>query len=150
MDSTLKKNQPKLRILIFSAPLKMLTDSNCFLDKMIQILRNLRSKTLIKKLQELLVYTKQTLKKTLDDRIKKKIPWALRILRVLLPVTLFTCAIPWESRRITPMWDGVNPFLAILQMDSSTYTDPSTQTTNYSQSNIKRPSNTITLLISTD
>lgn len=49
------------------------------------------------------------------------IPWALRIRKILLPVTLLTCAIPWESRRITPIWDGVIPLFANLQMFSSTY-----------------------------
>lgn len=49
------------------------------------------------------------------------LPCALRILRILLPVTLFTWAIPWESRRITPIWDGVRPFLANLQMLSWTW-----------------------------
>lgn len=50
------------------------------------------------------------------------IPWALRIRKILLPVTLFTWAIPWESRRITPIWDGDIPFFANLQMLSSTLT----------------------------
>lgn len=48
VDSALYKNQPKLGILVFPVPLKMLADSNCFLDEVIQILRNLRSKTFIK------------------------------------------------------------------------------------------------------
>lgn len=51
----------------------------------------------------------------------KNVPCALRIRKILLPVTLFTCAIPWESRRITPICEGVNPFLANLQMLSSTW-----------------------------
>ena len=38
----------------------------------------------------------------------------------LLPVTLLTCAIPWESLNITPIWEGVKPFFANLQMCSST------------------------------
>lgn len=47
-------------------------------------------------------------------------PCPLRIRSTLLPVTLWTCAIPWESRSTTPIWDGANPFLASLQICSTT------------------------------
>ena len=40
-----------------------------------------------------------------------------------LPVTTFTCAIPWESRRMTPIWDGVVPLRASLQICSVTCSD---------------------------
>ena len=33
-----------------------------------------------------------------------------------MPVTLRTCAMPCESRRITPICDGVRPFFASLVM----------------------------------
>lgn len=46
MDSALYKNQPEFGILIFPVPLKMLADSNSFLDQVIQILRDLRCKTM--------------------------------------------------------------------------------------------------------
>ena len=45
VDPALDKNQPELGILVFPVPLQMLADSNCFLDQIVQILRNLRSKT---------------------------------------------------------------------------------------------------------
>jgi hypothetical protein len=35
-------------------------------------------------------------------------------------VTALTWAMPWESRSITPIWDGVIPFLAILEIWSMT------------------------------
>lgn len=38
-----------------------------------------------------------------------------------IPVTTLTCAIPWESRRMTPIWEGVAPFLASLQIWSTTW-----------------------------
>lgn len=37
-----------------------------------------------------------------------------------LPVTTLTCAIPWESRRTTPICEGVAPFFASLQICSTT------------------------------
>jgi len=37
-----------------------------------------------------------------------------------IPVTTLTCATPWESRRTTPIWDGVAPFFASLQIWSTT------------------------------
>lgn len=52
-----------------------------------------------------------------------EIPWAFKIRRILLPVTLLTWAMPCESRRRTPIWDGVNPFLANLQMFSCTWNE---------------------------
>jgi len=51
----------------------------------------------------------------------RHVPWALRIRKIWFPVTLLTWAIPWESRRMTPIWDGVRPFFANLQMLSSTW-----------------------------
>lgn len=38
-----------------------------------------------------------------------------------IPVTTLTWAIPWESRRMTPIWEGVAPFLASLQIWSTTW-----------------------------
>jgi hypothetical protein len=52
---------------------------------------------------------------------KRHVPWALRIRKIWFPVTLLTWAIPWESRSMTPIWDGVKPFFANLQMLSSTW-----------------------------
>lgn len=45
MDPALNKDQPELRVLILPVPLQMLPDRNRLLYKMIQVLRNLRSKT---------------------------------------------------------------------------------------------------------
>ena len=47
-------------------------------------------------------------------------PWDLRIRRILEPVTDLTCAIPLESRSITPICEGVIPFFAILVIWSIT------------------------------
>jgi len=41
--------------------------------------------------------------------------------RIYVPVTTLTWATPWLSRRTTPIWDGVAPFLASLQIWSTTY-----------------------------
>lgn len=50
-------------------------------------------------------------------------PFFFRILRILFPVTKRTWATPWESRRITPICDGVNPFFANFIICSSTSSD---------------------------
>lgn len=44
MNPALYQNQAEFSILIFSVPLKVLSDSNCFLNQMVQILREIRSK----------------------------------------------------------------------------------------------------------
>lgn len=54
----------------------------------------------------------------------KDSPWVLRRRRILLPVTDLTWAIPWESLRVTPIWEGVRPFLASLVMLSITWGAP--------------------------
>lgn len=48
--------------------------------------------------------------------------WQLDIAWTLLyvPVTTLTCAMPCESLRTTPIWDGVAPFFASLQIWSTT------------------------------
>ena len=56
VDSALDKNQPELGVLVFPVPLKMLADSNCFLDQVIQILWDLRSKTFKKIKRQTLSY----------------------------------------------------------------------------------------------
>lgn len=45
VDPALNQNQPKLRVLVLSVPLQMLTDGNSLLDQMVQILRNFRCQT---------------------------------------------------------------------------------------------------------
>merc|ERR1719453_920029 len=46
-----------------------------------------------------------------------------RMRRILLPVTVFTWGMPKLSRSVTPICDGVRPFLASLQMWSQTSSD---------------------------
>ena len=47
-------------------------------------------------------------------------PWLFSTRRILLPVTKRTWGIPCESRRVTPIWDGVRPLRASLMMCSTT------------------------------
>merc|ERR1719209_115219 len=47
-------------------------------------------------------------------------PLLFRMRRILLPVMKRTWATPWESLRITPIWEGVRPFLANLKIWSLT------------------------------
>ena len=44
VDSALNKNEPELGIFVLPVPLQMLSDGNSFLNEVVQILRNLRSK----------------------------------------------------------------------------------------------------------
>ena len=48
------------------------------------------------------------------------VPWDLRIRRILLPVTKRTWGMPCESRRVTPIWEGVKPLRASLMICSTT------------------------------
>ena len=47
-------------------------------------------------------------------------PWLFNTRRILLPVTNRTWGMPCESRRVTPIWDGVRPLRASLIMCSTT------------------------------
>merc|ERR1711977_322071 len=43
-------------------------------------------------------------------------PWERRMRTILLPATILTWGIPCESRRTTPICEGVKPFLAMEQI----------------------------------
>lgn len=45
MDSALDQDQPEFGILVFPVPLEMLSDGNGFLNQMVQILGDFRSKS---------------------------------------------------------------------------------------------------------
>merc|ERR1719324_1431413 len=47
-------------------------------------------------------------------------PLVFRMRRILLPVTVFTCGTPKLSRSVTPICEGVRPFLASFAMWSLT------------------------------
>merc|ERR550514_974745 len=47
-------------------------------------------------------------------------PFTFSMRKILLPVTVLTCGTPKLSRRVTPICEGVRPFLASLQMWSVT------------------------------
>ncbi|OIT32194.1 40s ribosomal protein s13-2 [Nicotiana attenuata] len=46
MNPALDENQSKVGILVFPVSFKMLPDGHCFLDKVVEILGNLRSKSM--------------------------------------------------------------------------------------------------------
>lgn len=48
-------------------------------------------------------------------------PFPMRGSFVHIPVTILTWATPWESRRTTPICEGVAPFFASLQIWSTTW-----------------------------
>lgn len=48
------------------------------------------------------------------------VPLAFKMRTILLPVTVLDKPTPCESRRTIPIWDGARPFLASLQMRSTT------------------------------
>lgn len=110
--------------------------------------RNLESLSFLLRSKCFLTATAFLIKLYKSSGISGASPLFLRRRRILLPVTLLTwmwldlgndekyyylllffkkqipilitCAIPLESRRITPIWDGVRPFLASLHTWSST------------------------------
>lgn len=47
-------------------------------------------------------------------------PLDFKILKILLPVQTLAWETPWASLKITPIWDGVKPFLAYLMICSTT------------------------------
>jgi hypothetical protein len=55
-----------------------------------------------------------------EEERAEVLPLALRMRSTLLPVTNLTLPTPWESRRMTPICEGVRPFLASLQIRSVT------------------------------
>merc|ERR1719308_109539 len=55
----------------------------------------------------------------------RAMPLLFKIRRILLPVIKRTCATPWLSLRMTPIWEGVRPFSASLKIWSLTSSDVS-------------------------
>lgn len=52
-------------------------------------------------------------------------PFDLRILNTLLPVMILGWVTPWASLKMTPICEGVIPFLAYLMICSTTSSDES-------------------------
>merc|ERR1740133_704181 len=82
--------------------------------------RNLLSLSALLRSMCLRICTAFLTKQYISSGIDGARPLTFKIRRILLPVTLLTCGTPKESRSWMPIFDGVIPFLAILQMCSST------------------------------
>lgn len=143
VDPALNKNEPEFGVLVLPVPLKMLPNGHRLLNQEVQVLRDLRCKpyhihTLDKPRKHIYLQIEQT-----DARFSFS-PWALRIRRILLPVTVLTRGIPCWSRRRTPICDGIWPFLAALVIISSTYKQASNDPVNKSRqtSSKRRPNRT--------
>jgi hypothetical protein len=85
MNTGLDQNQSKLGITILSVTLKMLSDRHGLFDKLIQVLGDFWGES---------IGFQDTLEKVRGRGSRTKI---------LFPVTFLTWAIPWESRRTTPI-----------------------------------------------
>lgn len=89
MNSALYLNQAEFGILILSVPLKMITDSDCFLNQMVENLGEIGAR-----------------------------PLNLRILKVVLPVTKQTCdslRITPLRERIRPFLPSLNLILHVAK-----------------------------------
>lgn len=60
------------------------------------------------------------IKKYKSSGISGAKPFDFKILKILLPVTTLVCETPWASLKMTPMEEGVKPFLAYLVICSTT------------------------------
>ena len=107
MDTGLDQDQTELGVLVFPVDLEVLANSNSLLHEVPKVFRNGRSESYIRISGCRLSFQRHQ-------------PFDLRIRRILFPVTNRTWGMPCESRRVTPIWDGVKPLRACLQMCSTT------------------------------
>lgn len=116
----------------------MLPHGHGLLDHVVQILGNLRSESIaLEDTEDLIAGHGADLERNKEEEAAKSEdklwigPWkasqcspatAIYICHchTTTSTTLVTCAIPCESRSTTPIWDGVMPFLASLQIVSTT------------------------------
>ena len=91
MDAGFDENQAELGVHVLAVALQVLAHAHSLLDQAIEILRQGRREALAAK-----------------DR------------KIFELVTVLTCAMPWLSRSMTPIWLGVIPFFAILTIISVT------------------------------
>jgi len=103
VNSWFNQNKTKLRILILTIPLQMLSYSN-----------SLHKPHPPKKRTTFLIRWYKS------SGISGASPPAFKIRRILLPVTNRTCGIPCESLNTTPIWEGVIPRRASLWIWSTT------------------------------
>ena len=136
MDTRLDQNQTKFGVFVLTITFEMLPDGNSFFDQSVQIFRNFRGHSYIwnpriptsngssserQVIPSVMGQARDTSEFWYHNMYKEEnAPFFFRMRRIFAPVTLRTWAIPCESRRITPISDGVNPFFANLQICSST------------------------------
>jgi hypothetical protein len=127
MDSRLNQNKTELGVLVLAINFQMLANGDRLFDEVPKVLRDGWAKSCPQTkgmctMQELRVeMKKKTSMNEYTERINSKsAPWDLRIRRILFPVTKRTWGIPCESRRVTPIWEGVKPLRASLMICSTT------------------------------
>ena len=142
MDPALHKDQTKFRVLVLTIPIQMLADSDSLLDQVVQVFWQLGCETVSFQDAEDFVacyHGPRVGAIIIFDFVN--IVWYKIIPRVELHsnvffliapfgcmpmapgrgrVTVWTCGIPKLSRRVTPICEGVKPFLASLQIWSLT------------------------------
>jgi len=134
VDPALNKNEPEFRVLVLPVPLKMLPNRHRLLNEEVEILRDLRRQPYTHTSDS--INTPHFRRRTYESskQSHKFSPWALRMRRILLPVTLLTRGIPCWSRSRTPICDGIWPFFAALVIISSTCHSTSCERVNQRQS----------------
>jgi len=117
VDPALNKNKPEFGVLVLPVPLQMLPNRHSLLNQEVEILRDLRRQPYTRTSDASAHHTSKT-NRAAESQVLS--PWALRMRRILLPVTLLTSGIPCWSRSRTPICDGIWPFFAALVIISST------------------------------
>jgi hypothetical protein len=124
VNTALNENELVLLVLVLPELLEMLAHGHSLLDEVVKVFRDGGGLAYWRQCyNELKRWNVTTSILNIWEKGEKwsyYLPLAFKIWRRVLPVTEFTWAMPWESRRMTPIWEGVKPFLASLQMWSVT------------------------------
>ena len=103
VDPALHKDEPELGVLVLPVPLQVLPYRHRLLDQEVQVLRDLRRQPYPH------INTQHVTDQAMEVEFEKGgiSPWALRMRRILLPVTLLMRGMPCWSRSTTPICDGI-------------------------------------------
>jgi hypothetical protein len=115
VDAGFDEDEAELRVLVLAVSLEVFTDRNGLFYEVPEVFWDFRGEALP---QDFSLAAKDKMEgggEKMED-----VPCPLRIRRILLPVTKRTWGMPCESRRVTPIWDGVRPFRASFEMCSTT------------------------------
>ena len=120
VDAGFNKDEAEFRVLVLAVGLEVFANCNGLFHEVPEVFWDVGCEAYQRTFSEAAQGSGSSRRKREGGEEKGDVPCPLRIRRILLPVTKRTWGMPCESRRVTPIWDGVRPFRASFVMCSTT------------------------------